>query len=274
MRTCPNDPCVQAKQEWFTVLQMNFIPATLFRKRVALVLGAVLLAGFAPPFSTPAKADFTYDVTITSGSSTYSLTNQTATGGSININTGEDSSGTFYNQGFYVAIQAQAKQSSTLGRLLDTSVTVDAVNNSTATIGTITVTLTVTGYTEPNVPEGTLTNSLSTQDVSPDSFTASLTGTVLNSSGGTEASNTPASIFSGDTEAPKAVSFFPLTDPYKLEQTTTFTNVVLQGSGESATLDETTQVTGPVPGALVLALTAFPVLLGVGWVRRKKLCQA
>jgi hypothetical protein len=262
------------------MLQMIFRPAALLRKRVALVLGAVLLAGFAPPFTPSAKADLYASLTITSGSATYTDSNVDIglTGGSFNFNTGEGHSGTFFSQGFYVSIQGNAGESGTTGRVVSENVTVTAVNGSTATVGTITVTLTVSGYTQPTFPQGTLSNSISTQDFSPDSYTASLTGAVLNSSGGTEGSNTPASISApmnpGGISA-GATSFFQLTDPYQLQQTTTFSNVVLQGGlGESATVDETTQVTGSAPGALVMALTAFPVLLGMAWARRRKLSLA
>jgi hypothetical protein len=265
------------------MLQMIFVLAALFRRSSLLALWAGLFAGFALAFSTPAQAGFTYDVTITEGTGPNALTYTTSGVPTMGPRNGINVDTLSSLSNVEVVISGQALQSPNLGKLVETQISVYGLS-STAPIGPITVTLTVHGYTQPAGGQlATLSNSLSTSDQSPLSYNASMTGTVLSSAGAFEGSNSAGSISPGPASASQT-SFFSLSDslgdPYQIRQVTTLSNVVWPQDlsqvqdPELLSVQDTTQVTAPAPGGLVLVLTAFPALLGMRWAHRRNLCRA
>jgi len=135
------------------------------------------------------------------------------------------------------------------------------INNTSITStsgGSLTVTLTDTGFTAPGTGNAFLDTQLSTTQL-PLGSTVTSHSEVNGTAGGDVALNT---VSGGLREDIVAIG----TTPYTLSNVTTFN---LAGAGTLQFTGITTATAVPAPAGVVLALTGLPVL-GLGWLRRRR----
>jgi len=219
-----------------------------FSKRVAFL--AVLAA--AALVASPPSARAAFTLTLQEGANVVNVTD----GGSNDISTGPNGIIIFAGQVGDFQIQLNVGTSNAAGNVSPAQLTILNTTINSPTGGTLTVTLTDTGFNVPKSDVGVQTQ-LSTTQV-PTGVTVS-SKSVIN---GTNYAPVSLSTVGGD----KATAYLTINSaPFTLSNVTTFT---LSGAG-------TVQFTGltavtPEPSTIAMALTALP-LFGLGrWVRRRR----